>query len=191
MSTLKRKFNLWLLVYEEAFKFNLRKGEMAECHISISKLIDIYCEGGKGRFNIQILGLILLFRFYYTEEVEEGYAEVAALLRNKVPFDILKNDHIQSILSIIIKASEGNHFIIKQESDKLNELENVLIEMICERSKKVFIGHVLKSYPLVSVQWVKELFNSGDPQELIKEAAGQLIELNETGDKFIFKKRKQ
>lgn len=167
---------------------------MAECHISISKLIDFYCEEGKERFNIQILGLILLFRFYYTKDVEEGFAEVASLLRNKVPFELLKNDHIQSILSIIVEASDGNYLITKRESDKLDELERIMIKMICERSKKVFIGHVLKSYPLVSVQWIKELLDFEDSEgvkDIINEVTGQMIELNETGDKFIFKKRKQ
>lgn len=156
---------------------------MAECHISISKLIDFYEE--QKEFNHKILGLIILFRFYYTETEEEGRAEVAALLRNKISLKVIKSDHIQSILKIL----SSNLTDFKSEFD---DLEMLLIVLIKKRSRKSFIMNILKSYPMISVAWIQTLLNANENvQELIKEETGQLIELNETREKFIIKKRKQ
>jgi hypothetical protein len=177
------------LVYEEAFKFNLKKGEMAECHISISKLIEFYEE--RKKFNIKMIGLIILFRFYYAKSEDEGIAEVAALLRNKISLQIIKSDHIQGILNICI--SNQNYWQIKNKFDQFDEFEKVLINLIAERSKKSFILNILKSYPLVSVTWIKTLLilsAEDNVQEIINKETGQLIELNEAKDKFIIKRRK-
>lgn len=167
---------------------------MAECHISISKLTDFYCE--TGRFNTKILALIILFRFYYTQEVDEGLAEVSALLRNKITLEIIKDQHIQTILNICRIASDGNYYTLLYKAENFNEMERILINLIAERSRKSFTLNLLKSYPLVSVSWIKTLLNiDGDSikvQEFLKEETGQLIELNELRDKFILKKlRKQ
>lgn len=167
---------------------------MAECHISISKLIDFYEE--RRKFNTKVLGLIILFRFYYVNEggagAGEGLAEVATLLRNKIELKVIKSVHIQSVLSIC--TSNQNYWQIKMKLDQFDELEKLLINLIAERSKQAFILNILKSYPLVSVYWVKTLLssiNTSDDhvQEMIKDETGQLVEFNERKDKFIFKKR--
>ena len=166
---------------------------MAECHISISKLIDFYEETRK--FNIKILGLIILFRFYYTKEGGGGgggLVEVDTLLRTKLSLEIIKSDHIQSVLNICT----SNQWNLKMNFDQFDESEKLLLKLIAEKSKKSVILNILKSYPLVSVAWVKTLLNNTttsdhDLQEMIQDETGQMIEFNETKDKFIFKKRKQ
>jgi len=169
---------------------------MAECHISISKLIDFYEE--RRKFNIKLLGLIILFRFYYTKEGGGGgeggggLAEVDTLLRTKISLEIIKSDHIQSVLNICT----SNQWNLKMNFDQFDESEKLLINLIAEKSKKSVLFNILKSYPLVSISWVKTLLNNTtisdhDLKEMIKDETGQIIEFNETRDKFIFKKRKQ
>ena len=95
---------------------------MAECHISISKLIDFYEE--RRKFNIKLLGLIILFRFYYTKEGGGGgggLVEVDTLLRTKLSLEIIKSDHIQSVLNIC--TSNQWNLKINMNFDQFDESE--------------------------------------------------------------------
>jgi len=184
------------LVYEEAVKFNLRKCEMAECHIAISKLLDFYMETGK--FNNSFLSIIILFRFHYTRNVNEGLAEVSKILRQKIPLDLVKDSNVKLALKVCKLAADGNYWIIKKikSSDMAYDPDFLLlIDLIGESCRKTFVWNIIKAYPIVSISWIRILLHTDDSIYTLKSLLessgdGRSIELNENGDKFILKKKK-
>ena len=183
------------LVYEEAIKFNLKKCEMAECHIAISKLLDFY--GQMGIYNKEFLSIIILFRFHYTGNVNEGLAEVSTILRQKIPFELLIDPYVRLALLVCKLAAGGNYWKIKTiRSDILCSPEILLlVDLIGESCKNNFVCHIIRAYPMISVSWIRTLLHSDDSVETLRELlassdAGRCIELNDNGDKFILKKKK-
>ena len=186
------------VVYEEAVLFNLRKGEMAECHIAISKLLDLYNEYEK--FDNLFLSIIVLFRFHYTGNVKEGLAEVSTILRQRIPLDSFKDPNIQLSVRVCKVASDGNYWMIKNiQSEEIINLLNsdlmILIDLICESCKKNFVGNIIRSYPIVSISWIRILLHTDESTDTLKvllESFSDVknVEMNESGDKFVFKRKK-
>lgn len=183
-----------MIVYEEAVRFNLRKSEMAECHIAVSKLLDFYSE--TGGFNDSFLSILILFRFYYTGDVSEGLAEVSTILRQKIPLEALKDGNVQLALKVCNLAADENYWMIKK-LDSVNDPElSLLIELIGESCKKTFTRNIIRSYPVVPVSWIKTLLHTDGSVDTIRELLesasgdGRSIELNVALDKFILKRKK-
>lgn len=165
---------------------------MAECHISISKLLDFYNE--KRKYNHEFLAIIILFRFYYTNE---GLAEVSTILRQKIPLDSLKDPSIKFALRVCKLASEGNYWMIKKlrSDERVNRDLLTLIDLICESCKNVFISNIIRAYPIVSVSWMRTLLHTDESPDSLKGLLESFshdknVDLSESGDKFVLKKKK-
>lgn len=165
---------------------------MAECHIAVSKLLDFYNE--TGRFNNEILSILILFRFHYTGDVNEGLSEVSTILRQIVPFESIKDTNVQFALMVCKLAAEENYWMIKNIRT-LDPDVSLLIDLICEACKKSFVWNIVRSYPSIPVAWIKTLLHTDASTDTIKRILessgdGRSIELNTTLDKFILKKKK-
>lgn len=166
---------------------------MAECHIAVSKLLDFYSE--KRIFNHSFLSILILFRFHYTGNVNEGLAEVSTILRQKIPLDSVKDTNVQLALNVCKLAADENFWMIKELEPSDDPEVMLLIDFICESCKKTFVQNIVRSYPIISVSWIRTLLHTDESTDTIKgllesSGDGRSIDLNGTLDKFILKRKK-
>jgi len=178
-----------ILVYEESVKFAILKKEMSECHIALSKLLDL----SKGEISIEFFKITILFRYFYSGE---GLASTSELLRANCT-TLEKVSHINTILNVCIHADAGNILKIKsiQKHESFSIYENVLIDSIIDARKVVCFNHTVRAYPLIPIRWFKKVLcyeSTGSAESFqifIFETFGVKLDLNESMDKFVLKKR--
>ena len=136
---------------------------MAECHIAMSKLTDLYSESNK--FNNEFILMIILFRFYFGGV--EGLAEVSNFVVYKMRILEEKNERIFDTLRMCKWAAEGNFYMFTKISraKKFTDLEMKLINLIGCVIKKEFILQIVRSYAVLPVKWIKSILEMEDSEE--------------------------
>lgn len=182
-------------VYEESVKFSVLKGEMSECHIALSKLLELYVSA-ESKIPVEFARLSILFKYVYSCD---GFVPVSEFLRS---FKVHVQD-LTAVLDICALAEEGNimslQMIKKTDPESFSVYEKVLIGLIVESRKIACFNQLIRAYPIVPVEWFRRVLDENDSsgdscvgfQKFIRDTYGVYLELDESMKKFVLKRKKK
>lgn len=174
-------------MYRGSIRFSLENDDLSECHIAMSKLIDFYSQIGE----FQDISLILLFRFYYANDLLVGMSQVSHFIHNVLPSGQRDSVEVKTSLELLTSVVNLNYFKFKKFSSifSTDPSISILLAKIKENMRRRLALYCCKAYPLTSVAWIRKLLEIEGDLKVSFEALG----LNENqfiidGEKIRFKK---
>lgn len=163
-------------MYRGSIRFSLENDDLSEGHIAMSKLIDFYSQVGK----FQDIPLILLFRFYYANDMSVGMSQVSHFIHNVLLSGQRDSVEVKSTLELLTNVANLNYFKFKKFSSifSTDPSISILLGKIKENMRRRLALYCCKAYPLTSVAWIRQLL------EIKDEVKGSLVELGLKEDQF-------
>lgn len=176
-----------MLVYRESIRFSLHNDDLSECHIAMSKLFEFYSQAGI----FQDIVLIVLFRFYYANDISVGMSQVSHFIHNVLPNQQRDCAEVWSSLELLRSVVNLNYFKFKKLCQQFasDNLISILLGKINENIRRRLALNCCKAYPLTSVKWIQQLFGINDDLKTGLESLGlDADRFTIDGEKIRFKK---